>query len=623
MRLKLISYITLTTGLSLATISCSEDFLTQNPKGTYSDVSLQNKKGVEGMLIGAYAALDGSYFESWDNNFFNQNAGASNWIWGGVRSEEAYKGTEESDGVDITPIERYQSTSSNNYYWDKWRGCYDGISKANQALRTLRTLVESGDISAEDATRIEGEARFLRGHYHFEAMKVFGVPAYVDETLSNADLFNVTNEANIWPNIEADFQFAYANLPGTQLAEGRANKWAAGAYLGKTYVYQAKWTEALTVLTDVVNNGTTSTGVKYKLMDKFADNYVVTKERGSTESVFAYEASAYDGTIGNGNYENTLNQPHGSSAKFAGCCGFYQPSQNMVNSFKVDANGLPMPDTFNDTDLLSDEGKTSAEAFTPDGTTALDPRLDWTVGRRGIPYLDWGLHPGNNWIRKVSHGGPYSPKKNVPYMIDRGTTAGSYDWGFTATAQNVHIIRFADVLLLAAEAEAEAAGGNLANALSYVNLIRNRAKNSPVFTYVNNADPSGGFTTTPAANYDVEPYPSFADATAALTAIRFERKLELGMEGHRFFDLVRWDNYTEAGKTKLDFDIAAYLNEYLAGETGSDEPHPRSHLDGASFTEKYKYAPIPENAVTLQTQNGVKLLDQSKAWGGTRDYPTL
>lgn len=620
MRLRIFSYIAITTGLVLTSVSCSDEFLNQPPPGTYSDVSLQNKKGLEGMLIATYASLDGSYFESWDNNFFNQNAGASNWIWGGVRSEEAYKGTEESDGVDITPIERYESQPSNNYYWDKWRGCYDGIGKANQTLRTLKALVESGGISAEDATRIEGEARFLRAHFHFEAQKTFGVPGWVSEDLTTEQLFDIENNVSIWPNIEADFLFAYQNLPGTQIAEGRANKWAAGAYLGKTYVYQAKWSDALTVLTDVVNNGTTSTGVKYKLMDKFADNFVVTKERGSTESVFAFEASVNDGTIGNGNYENTLNQPHGSSAKYAGCCGFYQPSQTLVNSFKTDGNGLPMPDTYNDSDLLSDEGLTSTDAFTPDGTTPLDPRLDWTVGRRGIPYLDWGLHPGNNWIRKVSHGGPYSPKKNVPYLVDRGTAAASYDWGFTATAQNVHIIRFADVLLLAAEAEVES-GGSLANALTYVNLIRNRAKNSPVFTYVNNADPSAGFTTTPAANYDVEPYASFADAEAALTAIRFERKLELGMEGHRFFDLVRWDDYTDDGKTKLDFDIVAYLNDYIADETGNDESHPRAHLSGASFTEKYKYAPIPEQAVTLMTKNGVKLLDQSTAWGGSRQLP--
>lgn len=619
MRLKLISYLTITTGLVLTSVSCSEEFLNQPPPGTYSDVSLQNKKGVEGMLIGTYAALDGSYFESWDNNFFNQNAGASNWIWGGVRSEEAYKGTEESDGVDITPIERYSSTESNNYYWDKWRGCYDGIGKANQTLRTLKLVVEAGGISAEDALRIEGEARMLRGHFHFEAQKMFGVPGWVGEDVDSDGLFAIENNVDIWPNIEADFQFAYDNLPGTQIAEGRANKWAAGAYLGKALVYQGKWAQALTVLTNVIDNGTTSTGVKYKLMDKFADNFVVTKERGSTEAVFAFEASVNDGTIGNGNYENTLNQPHGSSAKYAGCCGFYQPSQNFVNSFKVDANGLPMPDTFNDTDLLSDEGLASTDPFTPDTTTPVDPRLDWSVGRRGLPYLDWGLHPGNNWIRKVSHGGPYSPKKNVPYLVDRGTAAASYDWGFTATAQNVHIIRFADVLLLAAEAEAEA--GDLNKALTYVNLIRNRAKNSPVFTYVNNADPSAGFTTTPAANYDVEPYPAFANAAEALEAIRFERKLELGMEGHRFFDLVRWDNYTDDGTTKLAFDIVAYLNDYIAGETGNDEAHPRAHLDGASFTEKYKYAPIPEIAVTRQTVNGVKLLDQSTAWGGSRQLP--
>src|SRR5690606_20160655 len=182
----------------------------------------------------------------------------------------------------------------------------------------------------------------------------------------------------------------------------------------------------------------------YDLCEQSVDNFRTTAERDNPESVFAFEASVNDGTIGNGNYENTLNQPHGSSAKFAGCCGFFQPTQNLVNSFKT-VNGLPIPDTYNDADIVSDEGLASGDPFNPDVTTPVDPRLDWTVGRRGLPYLDWGLHPGNNWIRLVSNGGPYSPKKNVPWLVDAGSTAASLDWGFTGTAQNVHIIRFSDV----------------------------------------------------------------------------------------------------------------------------------------------------------------------------------
>lgn len=614
MRRKYFSSTLLTAGLLFVGFSCSDSFLDQPPPGTYSDVSLQNAKGVEGMLIATYASLDGSYFESWDNNYFNQNSGASNWIWGSVRAEDAYKGTEPSDGVDINPIERFEAQPSNPVLLNKWRGSYDGVAKANQTLRTLKIVVDAGNIDAASAQRIEGEARFLRAHFHFEALKVFGVVPYIGEDVVSAELNSVQNDHMIWPEIEADFQFAFDNLPDVQISQGRANKWAAAAYLAKVYMYQFKYAQAEALYDQILTSGKTAGGAAYALEATFLDNFLASQESGNTESVFAFEASALDGTIGNGNYENTLNQPHGSSAKFAGCCGFFQPSQNLVNSYKVDGSGLPMPDTYNDSDLLNDEGLSSTDPFTPDGATALDPRLDWTVGRRGIPYLDWGLHPGNDWIRQVANGGPYSPKKNVPSLSDLAATAASVDWGFTATAQNVHIIRYADVLLMAAEAKAEL--GILDEATDLVNEVRTRAANSPVYTYVDNADPSKGFTTTEAANYNVGLYPTFGSAAAALKAIRFERKLELAMEGQRFFDLVRWDNATDAGQTQLALDIVTTLN----GGYLDEEKSKRNHLANSTFALKYKYEPIPEYVITQGTVGGVKNVDQSVDWGGSRTY---
>ncbi|MCO6477246.1 MAG: RagB/SusD family nutrient uptake outer membrane protein [Phaeodactylibacter sp.] len=570
-------------------ISCSDEFLDQPPQGAYSGPSLANASGVEGLLISTYAALDGLWFESWDNNNFNQNGGASNWIWGSVRAEDAYKGTEPADGVDINPIERFEVQPSNPYLMNKWNGSYDGIGKANETLRTL-ALVE--DISDEVRTRITAEARFLRGHFHFEAKKTFGNPPYVDETVE--DFAAVTNDKDIWADIEADFQYAFDNLPATQISAGRANKWAAGAYLGKTYLYQGKWAEAKAVFDQVINNGTTAEGVALALEPEFHNNFSASHEAGNSEVLFAYEASNA-GDFVNGNYENTLNQPHGSSAEGAGCCGFFQPTQNLVNSYKVDANGLPLLDTYNDLDVPDDEGLASSDPFTPyDGP--LDPRLDWTVGRRGIPYLDWGIHPGNNWIRQVVNGGPYSPIKNVPMASDfNNNLAGVYDWGFTMTALNVKIIRLADVLLMAAEAEAEL--GNLGPALDYVNEVRMRAANPDGFVKTDDG--------SPAANYQIGMYSAFANQAEALEVIRFERKIELAMEGHRFYDLVRWDNVTDAGRTALDFDIVSYLNDYLAGEDD------RQHLANATFQEKHKYAPIPEFVITQSTVDGVENIKQN------------
>lgn len=591
MKFKYITTIVIAT--LLTSISCDEKFLEVSPPGSYSEPSLQNFKGVEGMLIATYSALDGSWFESWNNNHFNQNGGASNWIWGAMRSDDSYKGTEESDGVDLNPIERHETLPSNPYLNNKWNACYDGIGKANAVLRTLALITD--EIDAATAARIQGEARFLRGHFHFEAMKVFGNPPYVDETIT--DYPSVKNDHKIWAEIEADFDFAYQNLPGVMDAAGRANKYAAGAYLAKVKMFQAKWGEAKPILEDVVNNGVTSTGTSLALFDKYSDNFSISLESGSPEMIFAYEASYGDGSISNGNYENTLNQPHGSTARTA-CCGFFQPSQTLVNAFKTES-GLPMLDTYNNTDVPSDEGLALSDPFTPYAGD-LDPRIDWTVGRRGIPFLDWGLHPGSSgagYVRRADNGGPYSPVKTVPRISDfDNNLAGVIDWGFTSSALNVQIIRFSDVILMLAEVEAEL--GNLAPATELVNQIRRRAGNPEGFVKTETGDP--------AASYVINEYATFGSAADALKAIRFERLIELGMEGHRFFDLVRWQEATDAGQTAAPFDIVAHMNAYLIKEQAD-----RIHLANASFNKKYMYMPIPEGVITQSIVDGVQNIVQN------------
>jgi hypothetical protein len=152
------------------------------------------------------------------------------------------------------------------------------------------------------------------------------------------------------------------------------------------------------------------------------------------------------------------------------CCGFYNPSQDLANAFKTDANGLP----------LLDESYTSglqvSDQYGTPYTGTLDPRIDWTMGRPGIPYLDWGLHPGEAWIRNPVNDGVLSPIKNVyaAAQKDSHTDVGSAYWGPTElVANNVNIIRFADVLLWAAECAADA--GDLGAAMGYVNQVRSRA----------------------------------------------------------------------------------------------------------------------------------------------------
>ncbi|RMG25782.1 MAG: RagB/SusD family nutrient uptake outer membrane protein [Bacteroidetes bacterium] len=594
-KMKIIRIIPLFVLMLVLGIACQDEFLDVSPPGSYSAPSLQNAKGVEGMLIATYSALDGSWFENWGNHHFNQSGGASNWVWGAIRSEVAYKGTEESDGVNFNPIERAEVQPGNPVLNDKWDACYDGIGKANATLQNLEKAKD--EFSESDYNRVKAEARFLRGHFHFEAVKVFGRAPYVDETVT--DFPSVKNSDQIiWADIENDFRFAYETLPGTMPAAGRVNKYAAGAMLAKVMIYQAKWAEAKPILDDVINNGTTSEGVPLALTPKYHDNFRADKEQGNSELMFGYEASFGDGSISNGNYENTLNQPHGSNARTA-CCGFFQPSQNLANSFKVDDKGLPMPDTYNDSDIVTDEGVPATDPFTPE-QGPLDARIDWTLGRRGIPFLDWGINPGSTggWVRNVPNGGPYNPVKTVPTLAEfDAQLAGVINWGFTSSAKNVHIIRFADVLLFAAEVEAEL--NNLAAATNYVNMVRERAANQDGWVKFEDG--------TPAANYNVGLYPVFASQADALKAIRFERKLELAMEGHRMFDLVRW--HRNSAKSALPFDAVAYMNDYFAKEQIK-----RAHLAGATFEERYLWMPIPVSVITQSTVGGVQNITQNPGY---------
>ncbi len=561
--------------------SCKEEFLQIAPQGVYDLASLTNKKGVDGMLINAYATLDGREGQ--------QNGGASNWLWGSIRGGDAYKGTEPTDMVDANPIMRFELLPSVGQLPNKWSAIWDGVGGANQVLKVLPLAT---DIAAADAKQIEAEAKFIRGFMHFEGKKSFNNIPYIDETVVD---FKVPNTdaagayVNIWPQIEADFKFAYDNLDEVRPQVGRANKWAAGAYLAKVYMFEKKFTEAKALFDLIIASGKTSKGVAFDLTPTYQTNFRVLTEN-NPETVFSIQASYGDGANTNGNYDNTLNYPHGGSAtteKPGACCGFFQPSQNLVNSFQTDALGLPKPDTYNNTDVTSDEPFASADAFTPYAGT-LDPRLDWTVGRRGIPYYDWGLHPGRNWIRLYTYGGPYSPKKNTYYKADIGSVAGTVGWGFANNALNFTPMRFADVLLMAAEAEIEV--GSMTVAMTYINRVRARAANSPV---MNGA--------APAANYLVGQYVvPFADKDVARKAVRFERKIELGMEGHRFFDLVRWGI------------AATVLNtEYFPKET----VRRTSALSGSTFTaNKHEYLPIPEYAINNSIADGKPTLKQNPGY---------
>ena len=572
--------------LTIIIYACTKK-LNQPSQGGLTENDLANKAGVEGLLIGAYSLLDGEGGSKSD-----VGSAASNWLYGSICGSEAYTGSFPND---LDPsIERFQATATDGELESKWATVYDGVQRANEVLRVMKLAT---DISPDDQKRITAEARFLRGFYHFEAKKMWNNVPDIDETVTYTNNnYHVANDADIWPNIENDFRYAADNLSVTpyQNAPGRSSKYPAMAFLAKSYMFQKKFTEAKPLLDSIITSN------QYHLVN-YQDNFNA-ETKNNDESVFSAQSSVNDGSAGlNGNYGDLYNYP-GTGQGPGGCCGFFQPSQYLVNHFKTDpVTGLPDLDHYNDVDVKSDQGIESDSPFVP-YTGTLDPRLDWTVGRRGIPYLDWGIEPGKVWIRDQDNGGPYLPKKNIFYQSQVGHFTDVSFWGTNSNANNVNLIRYADVLLWAAEADVEI--GNLDKAEEYVNMIRNRAANpnSWVYSYVDPNDPSKGFSNTTAANYFIKPYPdgyfqSHGQAFAR-KAVYYERMLELAMEGHRFFDLVRWGI--------ADTEINAYIKK---------EKNLRLYLNSVIFKTCNNYFAIPQSQIDLSAgADGIPLMKQNSCY---------
>lgn len=553
-------------GSSLAVVSCKDSFLEVPATGQVGEAQLQTLAGADAALISVYSNLNGRA---------NRMASASNWVWGSIRGGDANKGTNPGDFTDINPIQRYEYLPTQGVISDSWNGLYEGVARANLVLRLLSNIEATTDADKATKLRIESEAKFLRAHYYFQLKRNFGNTPYADETVDyGTGIEKIKNDTELWPKIEADMKYAYDNLAETQTAAGRANKWAAASYLAKIYMYQNKFAEAKTLFDAIMANGKTTNGKKYGLVPKYADVFKASNDNNE-ESVFAIQQAANTGSVNNASPEFDLNFPYNTGPSGPGnCCGFFQPSFELANSFRT-SNGLPLLDgSYNAAAnaLKTDMGLETKDAFTPDAGS-LDPRIDHSIGRRGIPYLDWMDFPGKDWIREQPYGGPYAPKKFAYYKSDRGSLQDNSSWTPGYTAINFPIIRFADVLLMAAEAEIEV--GSLEKARSYVNMIRTRAANPAGFVMKG---------TAPAANYVINNYTAaWTDKAAARNAVRFERKLELSGEGHRFYDLVRWGT-----------DVAT-LNAYLAYESALLP----TALKGATYKAVNKVLPIPQGQIDL------------------------
>ncbi|HTE11036.1 MAG TPA: RagB/SusD family nutrient uptake outer membrane protein [Chitinophagaceae bacterium] len=547
--------------------SCKKDWLTLKPKGQASFETLLNKDGVNLLLIGAYADVDGANNKSAQPQAWS--SGVSNWVWGSVSGGDAYKGSNSGDQALINDIAGFYLTADNTYVNSHWMLEYDGVLRCNDVLKAVKLATNMTDIEKLQA---QAQARFLRAHFYTELTNVHGKVPYIDENTVNPT--EVPNDHLLWSEIEADLQFAIDNLPGRWTDKGRATSWAAKTYLARVDLAQQKYAKAMPLLQDVYTNG------GYTLVPDFIQNFLIATVNNS-ESIFEIQYAVNDGFgADNANIADALNSP-----TFKSSSNFFQPSHSLVSAFRVDNNGLPVnPDAtaYAAGDILP---------YDPTGKTVpytlpVDPRLDWSIARPGVPDFDWGI-PDISWIRDPGNGGPYYCKKST-YLKAEKNIYSSTTVRPGANANNFRKFKLSNVILWLAECEAEV--GSLHNATTLVNKIRTRAKNSSVVKFDNGL---------PAANYKVEPYPvDFPTQDAARLAIRHEERLEFACEGARFFDLVRWGI---AGPV---------LNKYL-GVDGKILP---SLLNKTFLVGQHEVRPIPQAQIDLSKKDGKSVLVQNPGY---------
>lgn len=593
------------------------------PRGTLNQASLATPAGVEGTLIAAYRTLDCTSAIS-----PNWGCAASNWVWGDVATDESYKGSDAGDQPPIADIESYAwgTPNAESYLDAKWTISYEGINRANSALRLLDQVVKANpqSITTADQQGIRGEAIFLRAYYHFEAFKMWGNIPYYRE--SDVD-YRKPNEdsAKVVADIEADLDTAITLLPASPRngQKGRADKYTAMAYLGRIQMYAHQYPQALATFKTVRD------AKVYGLQPNFQQVWTGFHQyQDGPETIWAYQASANDGEPNgnNANWGERLNFPY-SGSPAGGCCGFNQPSQNLVNFFRVDpATGLPLA-------LTSNTWNASDSDFVAGKMAPVDPRLDWTAGRNNVPYKDWGLVNTATWVRDSTNGGFYNPKKNV----HENASGAQSSQGWQPTQLNsvhIHLFRYADLLLLDAEAMVQT--GDPAGAMVLVDSIRMRARGdldpnklaaqgcglptdqnaaaAEVKLYPQCAgdnrlvvpinDPSITWAKYQVGLYGDTPTNTALFMADPMKAIEYERRVELAMEGQRLFDQRRWGNY------------ASEIEAYITGVGGGAEENRRSYLKTALqvTAPQYGFFPIPQTEIDLSAINGKPQLKQNQGW---------
>ncbi|MBB1367914.1 RagB/SusD family nutrient uptake outer membrane protein [Pseudoalteromonas sp. SR44-5] len=557
--------------LALSLASCGGSDLDVAPSGVLTEEQVSNSENVDALIIAAYSYLGNDHYT------------APNFLWptGNLRAGDAHKGGNgPGDIFAYHALSLYQPIVPDMESFPpdlidlnnkKWVRNYTGISRANSALAVIANAPDA----IENSAAKQSELRFIRSIFYFDLKIHHKHIPWIDETMTQDQILSATNrelsDQELWDKIAADFEFAANNLPQTQKDVGRASALSAKAYLAKTLLYQAYEQNELHQVININKDKLVKvvalvdeieeTGV-YGLFDDYANNFLFESENGK-ESVFAIQRSLNDGSPdGRGSWPSALNAP---MAGGFGCCGFHVPTENFVNAFKTDQQGLPLFDSFND--------------FNYDMTTdSVDPRLDHTVAMEGKPfkYDENLIHGGDSWARAPGIYGNFTAMKDLehPDCSCRGENGP-----FPIFSLNTPLIRYADVLLWKAEALIEL--DRYDEALPIINRIRERAKNST--GKLHNA-----------SIYNMGLYTSFDSKEQARAALRFERRLELGLEGHRFFDLVRWGIAKETIDSYLA--IEAVRKPYLVDAIftkGRDEylpiPNQQMILSGGSYTQNPGY----------------------------------
>ncbi|HWS68722.1 MAG TPA: RagB/SusD family nutrient uptake outer membrane protein [Steroidobacteraceae bacterium] len=557
-------------------VACGSGSLNKTPDGSLTQAQISTPANLDGLVTAAYSWLGNDHYT--DPNFF--------WPTGNIRGGDAHKGGNGPGDVYYYHLLTLfnlvtaapQDIDAANRYWIRW---FDGISRVNTALSAINP-VSAADYP--DKTSRIGELHFLRGVFYFWLKTHFDRVPYYDETmLPTAVISNAAmTSQKLWDAIAADFTTAMANLPKAQSQVGRANYYAAEAYLAKTLLYQAylqdptshavisidqaKLAQVVSLVTDVESSG------KYALLPDYSQNFLPQYDNNQ-ESIFAIQRSVNDGSAqgngGRGTFSSALNYPVGDSG--FGCCGFHIPSADFVNSFKT-LNGLPF-------DGYNGVGPAADYSFANNNyaTQPIDPRLDHSVNIHGKPFKyctiagPTCIHDGDNWARDP---GFYGSNIGMKDLVSRDSSALVLNGPFFISSMNTVLMRYADLELFKAEALVELNQGDLG--LSIINALRARAAAS---TANLNTNPNAAAVFL----YNVKPYPAFPDQATARKALRNERRLEMGLEGFRFFDLVRWG----VAKQTLD--------QYFA-----DESLRRPYLTAASFTAgRDEYLPIPQVQVNL------------------------